>query len=186
MPAQVAFRANLTGSGVGSTNKVGVWSEGSGNLGLVARTGSGAPGGGTFGTVTNAELFSPNLNNAGQTAFYGALTNGDMGIWSEGSGSLALVAREGTPAPGTPAGVSFSFAPFLPDYAPDLAIPPLLNNAGQIALWLPQRQWNEQHKQHRHLDRRVPAAWRWWFALGATPPARPAASITTLDLLRSD
>jgi hypothetical protein len=131
---QVAFRANLSGSGVGATNKVGVWSEGSGNLGLVARTGSAAPGGGTYGTVVNVELFSPNLNNAGQTAFYGALTNGNMGIWSEGSGSLALVAREGTPAPGTSAGVSISFAPYLPYYATDLGIPPPLNNAGQIAL----------------------------------------------------
>ena len=131
---QVAFRANLKGGGVDSTNKVGVWSEGSGNLGLVARTGDTAPGGGTFGTVVNVELFSPNLNNAGQTAFYGALTGGDMGIWSQGSGSLAMVAREGSPAPGTPSNVTFSFAPFLPSYAPDLAIPPLLNNAGQISL----------------------------------------------------
>jgi hypothetical protein len=131
---QVAFRANLKGGGVDSTNKVGVWSEGSGNLGLVARTGDPAPGGGTFGTVVNVELFSPNLNNAGQTVFYGALTGGDMGIWSQGSGGLALVAREGTPAPGTTSVVSFSFAPFLPDFAPDLAIPPLLNNAGKTSL----------------------------------------------------
>src|SRR5262245_36469427 len=29
---QVAFRANLTGSGVGSANNQGVWSEGLGNL----------------------------------------------------------------------------------------------------------------------------------------------------------
>ena len=41
---QVAFRANLTGSGVDSTNYQGVWSEGSGSLALVARTGSQAPG----------------------------------------------------------------------------------------------------------------------------------------------
>ena len=58
---QVAFRANLIGSGVGSTNKVGVWSEGSGNLGLVARTGSVAPGGGTFGTVANVGAFFAEL-----------------------------------------------------------------------------------------------------------------------------
>src|SRR5262245_65285225 len=41
---QIAFRANLTGSGVDSTNNQGVWSEGSGGLALVARTGSQAPG----------------------------------------------------------------------------------------------------------------------------------------------
>src|SRR5262245_13793298 len=37
---QVAFRANLTGSGVDSTTNQGIWSEGSGSLSLVARTGS--------------------------------------------------------------------------------------------------------------------------------------------------
>ena len=41
---QVAFRANLAGSGVDSTNNQGIWSEGSGSLALVARTGSAAPG----------------------------------------------------------------------------------------------------------------------------------------------
>ena len=45
----VAFRANLAGSGVGAMNDKGVWSEGSGNLELVARTGNAAPGGGSFG-----------------------------------------------------------------------------------------------------------------------------------------
>src|SRR5262245_28410835 len=53
----VAFRANLTGSGVNSLNNQGVWSEGSGNLALVARTGSPAPGGGNFGPFSAAELF---------------------------------------------------------------------------------------------------------------------------------
>jgi hypothetical protein len=135
---QVAFRANLTGSGVDSTNQLGVWSEGSSNLGLVARTGSSAPGGGTFATVkdatnTDLEIFSPNLNEAGQVAFWGGLSNGNVGIWSEGSGSLALVAREGTPAPGTPSGVSFWFAGLIPNNSPFFEIPPLLNNAGQTS-----------------------------------------------------
>jgi hypothetical protein len=40
---QTAFRANLVGSGVDSTNNQGVWSEGSGTIALVARTGSQAP-----------------------------------------------------------------------------------------------------------------------------------------------
>src|SRR5262245_33636501 len=61
---QVAFRANLTGSGIDSTNGLGVWSEGSSILSLVARTGSSATGGGTFATVkdatnTDLEIFSP-------------------------------------------------------------------------------------------------------------------------------
>ena len=136
---QVAFRANLTGSGVDSTNGLGVWSEGSSNLGLVARTGSPAPGSGTFATVkdatnTDLEIFSPNLNEAGQVAFWGGLSNGNVGIWSQGSGSLGLVARESTPAPGTPAGVSFWFAGLIPNLSHLLEMPPLLNNAGQTAL----------------------------------------------------
>jgi hypothetical protein len=123
---QVAFRADLAGGGINSTNSLGVWSEGTGNLAIVARTGSPAPGGGNFGPLSGAELFSPMLNDAGQTVFYGALTNGDVGVWSEGSGSLALVARDGTAAPGTPIGVSFWFAG-------GSNLPPLLNNAGQTA-----------------------------------------------------
>src|SRR5262245_39015460 len=66
---QIAFRANVTGSGVDSTNNQGVWSEGSGSLSLVARTGSQAPGaasGVNFKTDPVLELFSPVLNDAGQ------------------------------------------------------------------------------------------------------------------------
>ena len=43
---QTAFRADITGSGVDSANNRGIWSEGSGSLALVARTGSQAPGAG--------------------------------------------------------------------------------------------------------------------------------------------
>jgi hypothetical protein len=136
---QVAFRANISGTEVGPTNRVGVWSEGSGNLALVARTGSFAPGGGTFAEVfnpntnRNLELFSPNLNEAGQTAFWGGLSNGNLGTWSEGSGSLDLVAREDTPAPGTPAGVSFWFAGLVQNFSFLFEVQPLWNNVGQTA-----------------------------------------------------
>jgi hypothetical protein len=126
---QVAFRANLTGSGVDSTNQQGVWSEGSGSLSLVARTGSqapGAPAGVNFATEPSLELFFPVLNDAGHTAFYGALTDGGLGLWSEGSGSLAPVARTGEQAPGTPAGTTFTFNNLY------LVLDaPVLNNSGQ-------------------------------------------------------
>lgn len=131
---QAAFRADVVGPGVDSTNDQGIWSEGSGNLSLVARTGSaahGVPAGVNFSRNPALELFEPVLNNAGQTAFFGGLTDGTVGMWSEGSGSLALVARDGTPAPGTPAGVSFSFGG-LRGFYPDL---PKLNDAGQIGFW---------------------------------------------------
>jgi hypothetical protein len=132
---RTAFRAHLTGAGVDATNNQGIWSEGSGSLALVARTGSAAPGapdGVNFGLNPALELFTPLLNSAGQTAFYGGLTDGSVGIWSEGSGSLALVARDGIQAPGTPAGVNHSFAVVRDFLWADL---PKLNNAGQTAFW---------------------------------------------------
>jgi hypothetical protein len=126
---QVAFRANLAGDGVDSTNNQGVWSEGSGNLAVVARTGSqapGAPAGVNFSTEPALELFFPAFNDAGQTAFYGATTDGGLGLWSEGSGSLAAVARSGEQAPGTPDGVTFTFNQLY-----QVLDGPVLNNAGQ-------------------------------------------------------
>ncbi len=130
---QSAFRADITGSGVGSANNRGIWSEGSGSLALVARTGSqapGAPGGVNFRIDPTFDLLSPVLNRAGQTAFYGGLTDGSVGIWSGGSGSLGLVARSGVQAPGAPAGVNLNFSDVLNSFNLDW---PVLNDAGQTA-----------------------------------------------------
>lgn len=123
---QTAFRANLAGTGVNSTNNQGVWSEGSGSVELVARTGSQAPSfpaGVNFRTNADQEAFLPVLNDAGRTAFYGATTDGGLGLWSQGSGSLAAVARSGDQAPGTPSGVTFKFE--------GLVETPVLNNDGR-------------------------------------------------------
>ena len=60
--ADFLFRADVTGSGVGATNNQGVWSEGSGSLSLVARTGTqapGAPGGVNFDAKVRRESFEP-------------------------------------------------------------------------------------------------------------------------------
>ena len=124
-----AFYATLTGTEVDTTNNSGIWSEGAGGLALVARTGSQAPG--TDTGVNFSGLGAPVLNNAGKTAFQASLTGtgvvamtNDAGIWSEGFGSLALVARTGNHAPGTPGGVNFSGFGFAQ---------PALNDAGQTA-----------------------------------------------------
>jgi len=111
---QTAFQGFLDGPGVNGENNSGLWSEGAGGgLALVAREGNQAPG--TSAGVDFSILFPPVLNGAGQTAFHGRLTgtgvnaSNNTGLWSEGAGDgLALVAREGNPAPGTPAGVNFS------------------------------------------------------------------------------
>ena len=81
----------------------------SGGLRTVAITGDVVPGveaGVTFTAFLNIDS-APVINNSGQVAFTrhlsgtGSFSN-DSGIWSEGGGNgLALVAREGSPAPGT-------------------------------------------------------------------------------------
>jgi hypothetical protein len=123
---QTAFNSSLAGVGVDATNNEGIWLEGSGSLRLVARRGSHAPG--TPNGTNFAILLYPVLNDAGQTAFRAILTSGESGIWSEGTGELALVARGGMQAPGTPSGVTFSSVA-------NQMHSPLLNSAGQTAFF---------------------------------------------------
>ena len=121
---QIAFGAYISGSGI---SEQGIWSGGSGSLALVTRTGSQAPG--TPSGVNYSFFNSPVLNDAGQTAFRAYISGSgvtganDQGIWSEGSGSLALVARERNQAPGTPSGVMYN----------ELFTPVALNALGQTA-----------------------------------------------------
>jgi hypothetical protein len=103
----VAFNATLpiTGSITKSTND-GIWADDSGgNLDLIAQTGAAAPGtSGVFQTLSD-----PVYNDTCAVAFRGTLavasgqaTNAtSAGIWSSSSGSLQLVARQGSAAPGT-------------------------------------------------------------------------------------
>lgn len=108
-----AFAALLrTGSGgVTVTNRIGLWSESNGTLGLVTRTGDVAPG--TPSGVVFNDLNTPHFNNSGQLAFVGDLREGgvtnsnDGGIWKGAAGTLSLVAREGSQAPGTPSGAVY-------------------------------------------------------------------------------
>ena len=126
---QTAFRGEMFGPGVFTTNNAGIWSEGSGNLSLVARSGDQAPG--TPDGVLLSSFGNPLINAAGQTAFTAGLAFGGVnstnnwGIWSDSSGQLELVARSGNQAPGTPDGVNFA--------QPDRQYPLVVNAAGQIA-----------------------------------------------------
>lgn len=131
-----AFSASLAGSGVDSTNSRSLWSEGSGSLTLLARSGFQAPGAPSgavfFGSTTNPAFSQPLLNNAGQSAFWARLTGGGVasgttGIWSEGSGSLALVAVSGDQAPGVPGGANLNLS------VSDESI--VLNSAGRTAFY---------------------------------------------------
>ncbi len=133
---QVAFRSSVTGPGVDLTNITGIWSGGSGSLNLVARTGSAAPGAGAG--VEYFRLFTPKINDAGQTAFSASLAGTGVGrtnftgLWSEGSGSLNLLARAGSVAPGTSAGATFSQFSF-----GTTTFNPLLDNVGQTVFLAP-------------------------------------------------
>jgi hypothetical protein len=105
-----AFLAILSGSGVTGANNSGIWAgSGANPRVLVARTGTPAPGystapGSTAGTFTT--LSDPVYADDDSIAFLGKLvvtgtvTSGNnIGIWATTSGSLALVARTGDPAP---------------------------------------------------------------------------------------
>ena len=125
---QIAFKGTLSGKGVGTwkhTNDIGIWSDRSGSLKLIARSGGAAPGtGGAF-----RQFLGFSLNDAGQITISGTArvnrTNHRYkdvtGIWLERSGSLKLVARVGDAAPGT----SRQFI--------SLGLSLLLNDAGQLA-----------------------------------------------------
>jgi len=70
------------------------------------------------------------INASGQLVFFAWLEYGgtvdrtnESGIWSDASGSLALVARKGSHAPGTPAGAVFD----------QFASPLVMNDSGQVA-----------------------------------------------------
>jgi hypothetical protein len=129
---QTAFLANLQlgDGGVNADNDRSMLSEIGGSLRLVAREGAAAastPTGSTFDL-----LGEPYLDAAGRVAFIASLNenagvtaNSDTGIWSEATGSLSLVAREGGHAPGTPAGASFG------DFNPFGRL--RMNSAGQVA-----------------------------------------------------
>ncbi len=98
---QIAFRGNITGTGVSSSNNVGIWSEsGGGGLALIAREGDAAPG--TGPGVDFSALGTPVLNGAGQIAFVGNLRGAGVdssnidGIWAtDRDGFLKLIVRQG-------------------------------------------------------------------------------------------
>ncbi|BBO31860.1 DUF7453 family protein [Lacipirellula parvula] len=127
---RVAFSATLTNNfgGVTAPNDTGVWSDGGGALALVAREGSAAPGGPAGALFRRAA--NPVINSSGAVAFGGLLRenvagvtlDSNSGIWSNAGGPLQMIAREGTQAVDTPAGVDFA-----------TLIDLTLNNAGQTA-----------------------------------------------------
>src|SRR6185369_12503334 len=100
---QIIFNAGI------SSNNSAIYSSTGSTLTLVARRDGEAPGinGGHFRGFT-----PPTLNNAGQVVFSASFdepgANIGSGVFAGAPGSLQLIARQGSPAPGTPAGVNFN------------------------------------------------------------------------------
>lgn len=122
---KAAFATPLTGPGVTSGNNLALWSGAPGSVALLARKGSPAPG--TDAGVNFSSLGDPTINAAGQSTFRGGLagpgvtnTNAN-GLWTGAPGSVAVLVRAGSPAPGTPAGVNFR----------DFGASPSINAAGE-------------------------------------------------------
>lgn len=109
----IVFRATLTGGSVNSGNNLGIWSDRNGSLELVIRTGELAPG--TGSGVVFSSLNGFKFNRLGQTAYSATIVGtgvnrfNDEGVWSENSGTLDIVAREGSNAPDT--NVQFGSSP---------------------------------------------------------------------------
>ena len=121
---QTAFLSSILGIGGTPVNGAGIFSEGAGSLSLIAHEGDEVPGD-ADGATFNRFGF-PVFNDSGHTAFVGFLSGpeidfGTGAIYSNASGSLVEIAREGTPAPGAGSAVF------------DFLSRPVLNTPGQIA-----------------------------------------------------
>lgn len=129
----IVIEAMLQGPGVNVANGRAVWTQSSGPLTLAFRSGTQAPGFAAGVTINGPQGLSnvPVINDLGEFAFQGTLAGPGIApstgstIWSTGGGSLHMVARSGSQAPGAPAGVNFTgFFPY-----PSV----LLNNSGETA-----------------------------------------------------
>ena len=100
-----AFNGELSGPGVTSQNKWGIWKENP-ELHLVVRGGDIAPGTGGKVFDPNVSVYSnPDLNDSSHVAFLSRLRGSSfdddlLSVWKENP-DLQLVAREGDVAPGT-------------------------------------------------------------------------------------
>jgi len=98
-------------NGTSTLTSRGIWQQVGGALQLAVRSGTQAAGLGAG--VAFADFGDPAFNNARHLAFRGVLTgtgvdaSNNESVWSNASGALSLVAREGDSAPDVPAGVLF-------------------------------------------------------------------------------
>lgn len=104
---QVVFAGRLLqGGGVGPANNRALWAGKPGQLGLVARTGSAAPGLPAGVKLESFNNLTPDINDDGDTAFAASLVGPGVDevnaktLWFGQPGALRLVARSGVPFAG--------------------------------------------------------------------------------------
>ena len=123
----------------------GLWSDASGMLELIAIRGMDAPGtppGVTFGEGSILAFFGPidewDGNRLGQVVFNGYLSgagideHNDEGLWFGPAGALALIAREGEPAPGQAPGTVWGASTGLECFGAAEHVQPVVNDAGSF------------------------------------------------------
>lgn len=130
-----AFVADLSGPGIDDTNRFGLWTHRA-TLGTQLRLRTGTQAAGTPPGTHFAQFGSLAMGGGNQPAISalivgpGVTSSNHRGIWILGSESGAtLVARTGSPAPGTGPGVVYSdsFVLLLPLFSP------VVNALGQVA-----------------------------------------------------
>jgi hypothetical protein len=112
---RVAFSATLTGTGINSTNDMGIWTAQTVRQ-IVARKGDAGPGPGLgLGTVFDYFENPTAITNSGDVCFRAKVsglsvnTSNDDGIWVGAPNQMRLVMREGNPIPPTAGGAALSF-----------------------------------------------------------------------------
>jgi hypothetical protein len=120
--SRMAVSCSIMGTGVNTYNNEAVFAEKTGGLTLVAREGDQVPGmssGTTFGgngvTADFGPLAFDRLGDVAFTARIGGASPSAYAIVSDASGSLAGIATEGEPAPGTDQDFRNLYEPVLSD-----------------------------------------------------------------------
>jgi hypothetical protein len=136
---QVAFRGFLAGGGADNTNAIGIWSESSGSLELVARSGSQVPG--LSSGATYSDIGYPLISDNGKTAFRGFFQgtginsgNNTAHLVSD-SASAIIVAQEGDLAPGVTPSAEFGLMSRDPLLSIDGALAFSSSSTGGRGIW---------------------------------------------------
>ena len=110
---RLAFTATLTGPGIDPDNDDVIYSGSAGSLNLLAREGVDAPGVPAGVHFTTMALHMSENGHAlvqGTVHGPGVTTETNEGFWTDRTGTLTLLFREGDPAPDTAPGVVFGGA----------------------------------------------------------------------------